>query len=374
MSHALWSGQAAVEIGVVVFFLAFLPIVVWQHRRYGDWNRRRLLGAALVSVYAASLATYTLLPLPDVTEAWCDAHGKTPQWELFHFVTDISTRTAGLSWRKAMVHPVVLQVVFNVIFFVPWGIFARRWAHLSILGCTASGLGATVLIETTQATGLWGMYPCAYRLGDVDDLFLNTSGAVIGAVLAPAFLWWMPDARELVHTRQQPRPVTVRRRWTGMAVDATLALVTASVVVISGDFLGEMIWGQDADAFSWGPFLGAAVAWLLVWLIPAVVGDGASIGQTMVWLAPRWPVADRPMPRRGSVVLRVLRASVIPGVWTASFLLPELEPVWLIVALIAVVSVPFTHHRSLSGLVTGAVFVDVRGESRHAKGRHAPVS
>ncbi len=53
----------------------------------------------------------------------------------------------------------------------------------------------------------WGIYECAYRLADVDDLITNTLGALIGALIAPLVLWFMPQRRELRAARDQSRPV-----------------------------------------------------------------------------------------------------------------------------------------------------------------------
>jgi glycopeptide antibiotics resistance protein len=42
------------------------------------------------------------------------------------------------------------------------------------------GFGLSLSIELTQLTGVWGLYACAYRKFDADDLILNTLGAAIG--------------------------------------------------------------------------------------------------------------------------------------------------------------------------------------------------
>ena len=43
-----------------------------------------------------------------------------------------------------------------------------------------------------QLTGLMGVFPCAYRLFDVDDLLWNTTGALIGFALAMLSLRLIP--------------------------------------------------------------------------------------------------------------------------------------------------------------------------------------
>ncbi|WP_407319692.1 VanZ family protein [Isoptericola halotolerans] len=84
---------------------------------------------------------------------------------------------------------------------------------------TASALAASLLIELTQYTGIYGLIGCSYRVADVDDVLTNTLGGLLGALMAPLVLRWMPQPRELAGSRLDPRPVTVWRRWLGMVVD-----------------------------------------------------------------------------------------------------------------------------------------------------------
>ncbi len=42
------------------------------------------------------------------------------------------------------------------------------------------GLGLSLGIEMTQLTGIWGLYPCAYRQFNVDDLLMNGLGVSFG--------------------------------------------------------------------------------------------------------------------------------------------------------------------------------------------------
>lgn len=141
-------------------------------------------------------------------------------WTPLHLVDDIRGVVAAEGLVGALTSLTVLQVAFNVLLFVPWGVIVRGFLHRSVATATLSGWLASVLVEATQATGLWFVYPCAYRVADVDDVLTNTLGALIGALVAPVLVWWMPRSRALAAGRLRPRPVTVWRRWTGMAVDA----------------------------------------------------------------------------------------------------------------------------------------------------------
>ena len=55
-----------------------------------------------------------------------------------------------------------------------------------------------------QLTGVMGVFPCSYRLFDVDDLIWNTSGAVIGYGCAMLFDRLFPPRRTDMQTVTRP--------------------------------------------------------------------------------------------------------------------------------------------------------------------------
>jgi glycopeptide antibiotics resistance protein len=70
----------------------------------------------------------------------------------------------------------------NLLVCLPIG--ALLTPHVVRLRSTVlSGFLLSLSVESTQLTGTWGLYPCAYRKFDVDDLILNTLGVALGFVL-----------------------------------------------------------------------------------------------------------------------------------------------------------------------------------------------
>lgn len=382
MSVWIWSGRTALVVGSLLFAGILIPLLAWQSRRYGRLDARRMAGSAAVSLYLTALVTYTWLPLPERSAAYCAAHAvRGVRLDPLHSVGDIQRAVGGLPFAQAATSETLLQVVFNVLLFVPWGVIAVGFLHRGILAATLSGLAASLFIEVTQATGLWFVYPCAYRLGDVDDVLTNTLGALLGALVAPALLWWMPKARTLAASRLTPRPVTTARRWAGMAVDAfcVVAIDTALTITyrIARIALGYPALGPDDDRFL-TPLL--VVPWLVVFCWPAWNGGRAgsgSAGQNALWLTPVW-YADEPgggggpggrggtMQTDGTRLRRLVRASVIAGPWTLLWMLAVSPVPWagrfgFVLVLAAVLAVPFTRtHRGISGVLTGAEMADIR--------------
>lgn len=368
MSTWIWSGYAALYIGGVLVALLLVPLLVVQHRRYGRLSPARLVGSALVTVYLVALVTYTWLPLPPRSEAWCAQHGVDGMnWQPLRFVGTVQEAIATQGLGGALSSVAVLQVVFNVLLFVPWGVIVAGFLHRSVATAAGSGFVASVVIEATQGTGLWFLYPCAYRFADVDDVLTNSLGALIGALLAPAIVWWLPRSRALAADRLSPRPVTVWRRWTGMAVDLFAVWAISTVVTVlyrtARLLLGAAPSGPRDDLWLVPSVLlpMVLVFWLPAWHGGA--GGSGSAGHNAVWLTPVW----RDRPRDGTRGQRLVRATVVPGPWLVAALLPDgpaqlmlvLAGIW---ALLAVVLVPFTRGgRSLGGLVTRTDIVDLRG-------------
>lgn len=230
----IWSAQTGILFGSLAFFLAFVPLLVWQYRRYGRWSAMRMIGAAATSVYIAAIASYTWLPLPPRSAEWCAMYAiETINLTPFAFLDDVRAVVQEIGRREALRSATVLQVVFNVVLFVPWGVIVRRYLGLGFILTVVTGFLASVFIELTQATGLWGIYDCAYRWADIDDVIMNTAGAFAGAIIAPLVLFWMPRGQDLAASRLEARPVTVWRRWTSMLITAGAVMLLTGAGLVS---------------------------------------------------------------------------------------------------------------------------------------------
>jgi glycopeptide antibiotics resistance protein len=359
-----WPAYVGVLFGVAGFLILLVPIMGFQYWHYGEFTPRRVLGAAAASVYGTSLLAYTLLPLPTSRGDWCANGAVSPQWNPLHFIADISAAEARTGPFEVLSSRVTLQVLFNVILFVPWGVMVRGFRGRSIAGATVAGLLASLTIETTQLTGLWGIYECAYREFDVDDVLTNTLGAFIGAGLARWLLWWMPRPHSFDATRDIPRPVTNARRWLGMAVDLAAFNVLGFALVVAYRVAQLVTTGRvPSESGLSEAVLFALVPGLCVFVLPAWHGTGASLGQRAVHLVPMWD-------HRPAATLRLRRAMAVGGVYALAQFCAKWqdETAWgeasqilaRALLLAAFVAVPLTGRRGLSAVLTGARFEDER--------------
>ena len=221
MSDRTLNAVAALALGGVLALLLFLPVVAVRYRRRGRLAASDLVLLMTGAVYA--LSTYTLLPTPVPGEFRC----RVPQSQLLGTIglLDLPTGRAGL--RGFVRDPAVLQVVLNVLLFVPLGYYVRAVLRRGVLVATLLGLALSLTIELTQRTGVWWFYDCAYRKYDVDDLLLNTLGAFLGAVVS-----W-PLVRRRARDRPRPQRVTRGRRLVGLACDALFVVILGAAVAAS---------------------------------------------------------------------------------------------------------------------------------------------
>lgn len=349
MDEQIFLGALAVTLGAVAGVLLFVPFVALSYRRRGGFGFGRfvLWGAALV--YLMAVWTYTLLPLPDPDAIRCAGVNLDP----FAFADDIR-EAVGRRGRGALSDPALLQLLLNVLLFVPLGFFLRVLGGRGILIALLVGFGVSALVETTQLSGVWGLYPCAYRVFDVDDLLTNTLGAALGSVLAllvPRRHWGtprFPDAEE-------PRPITRSRRYLAMACDALGAWLTgmaaAVVFQVALYLLGAHAAMRDGSAAG---VVGTTTA-IVVWLIVVLV-TGRTVGDLAVQLrftgGPLPPALARPLRFAGGIG-GYLVLLALPGAWGL------VAGVFAVASLVLVLTTP--DRRGLPGVVSGQRLVDARG-------------
>lgn len=177
---------------------------IFRNRLRAYW----LLICAAVTIYLTGIFSFTMLPMNPAKGIQCATKG--PQTVLFHSFVEAWQRTAGDDFLHRVTSFSFLQIFFNIVLFVPWGFMARAVFKRGIIVSTLTAFCMTLLIETTQLTGFWGYFPCAYRIFDVDDLFTNTLGGLLGAVVAAL---WIAGRRRPEKPLVMPRHVqqTVNR-------------------------------------------------------------------------------------------------------------------------------------------------------------------
>jgi glycopeptide antibiotics resistance protein len=348
----------AVFFGVFLAALLLVPFVFRSYRKRGEVGLWPGILAFAFLVYGLALVAYTLAPVPQIDEAWCARHtGFThPQLNPLRFLSDIAEDRVAPGVRGVLANPAVQQVVFNVALFVPLGAYLRH-RRLSVPGVVAAGFGVSLLIECTQLTGNWFLFPCPYRLFDVDDLLANTLGTALGLLFTP-LLAKMYGRTSL--PPEAPRPVTTVRRWLGMVVD--FVAVTLLGVALSAPAL--LLSGDRVDITPLMPWVPA----VLLLLLPAFGSHGATLGQRAVRL--RRVRADGGRP--GVLVLPALLFGGFGYFALSAFGgIGEVLSFAILLGSVILAWRPRSH-RGLSGLVSGLRVVDARAPLTEEPSTPAP--
>ena len=282
-----------------------LPILAGLYHRH---HRMKLLsaGAAYLTVlYVLGLIAFTLYPMPADAAAYCAAHHLTPQLNPLQFIGDI--RTDGLT--------AVLQIAFNIVFFLPLGFIMGRIWRWPLPVTAVLSFATSLFLETMQLTGLMGVFPCAYRLFDVDDLLWNTTGALIGFALAMLSLRLIPA--RVADMTPTTTPGFMRRLIT-FIIDMTLigfaVMPTHLFVMIVRSNLPSGSNGswQSMEPFDWtGSILFLAALILFEGVVPWLRG-GCTFGGSFTHMT----IETRPREGRLRVAFYVARmTTLIAVVW-----------------------------------------------------------
>lgn len=279
-----------------------LPILAYLYHRDGRLRVSSTVGTYLSVLYILGLGCFTLYPLPDGISGPGITYGIEPNFNPLNFMHDIAKD--GL---KA-----VFQLAFNVVFFVPLGFIAGRLWRVRFVPTVLLGAAVSAFIEIAQLTGLFGIYPFAYRCCDVDDLLCNTLGAVFGWLLAKLFSRFVPEVSESLEITRRPSLV---RRGVALWIDLTLAWI-ASMVVYSGVILigrsfsaslvGSLFVGQP---YASGETL--EVIWWVIFVIMEVVIPWCNHGSTLGGMFVRMTCESRSRTLSLRALFYAVRTAVI---------------------------------------------------------------
>lgn len=351
------SAVLAVLFGLFLLPVLFVPYVAWTYRRRGtfSWGHAVLDVAALI--YLMALWTYTILPVPDAATMDCSDGGAGAQLLPFANLAEVDLALNGLT------DPALLQLIANVVLFLPFGMLARYLVAPKRPGrVVLAGLGVSLLIELTQLTGIWGIYPCPYRVFDVDDLITNTLGAAIGVFLAP-LLRFVPGQQ--VVPQDRPRIVTRGRRLLGMAVDfASVQLLSLGLYIVVAVALREAGFGDGQELYeTLQGWITLTVSLLLLLALP-LFGRGATLGQRATFVCPVDATGGRPR-----LLSRLIRWATGSGGYfvlsavaslTGVSALQNLATLWLVASAAVVI---IRDPRGISGYASGLDVTDSRDAS-----------
>ena len=308
MGQPFGGGQAAIEVAVVaVPLLMVIGAALYlrgQHRRYGrlvGWPGQLTLAALLSGI---GLAVYAVWPLPPSADGLCPVTAApAPPLEL---------RDAALA----------LGV------FLPVGLLARSRFRRGLLTTLALGAVLALAVTAIRATGILGLYPCAYNAVAPEAAGAGVAGTLLGWLLAR----WVPPLWPFGPARSWPSAVPDRaapdlaRRIIGSLLDLGLWWFGAATLVAVLRAYGVVREGAEPEVLT-GTLLGLAAVFAL--FLPLLRRDRATLGGGAVHLALTERDAPRPAARRRVLVRGVLLYAPVTAL--VAFGLP-----WIALVVVAV--------------------------------------
>lgn len=227
----------------LIAFLITLPYMIYQYRKFGSIPWLRTLIVYSFVFYLLVAYYMVILPLPEDRSAVVP-YAQTPQLMPFNFVHEFLAQTTfsfsdSSTWLPTLRNPYIYEAFFNVLLLVPLGMYLRYYFRRTWWQTLLIGFATTLFYEVSQITGLWGIYAHPYRLFDVDDLLMNTLGAMVGFWLVGPAMRALPDIR-LVNeeAREAGLRASVTRRALSFIVDLFLASIATGLLVTVFDIAG----------------------------------------------------------------------------------------------------------------------------------------
>ena len=274
----------------LIAFAITLPYMVYQYRKFGSIPWLRTLIVYSFVFYMLVAYYMVILPLPENRSAVVP-YAAHPQLVPFHFVQLIADSSAASladpsTWPGLLRNPNVYEAFFNVLLLVPLGMYLRYYFRRTWWQTLLIGFATTLFYETSQITGLWGLYAHPYRLFDVDDLMLNTLGAMVGFWAVGPAMRVLPDMRLVnMEAREEGLRASVTRRALSFLIDILASQAAAGLLAGVFRMLGAQA-AIEAAGGSWDAAVrGIELASLAVLfaLVPALT-RGQTLGQKLLKL------------------------------------------------------------------------------------------
>lgn len=225
MEVTLRAAYIALQIGPFIALIFALPYTIYGYIRTKSVDVWKCTYLYTFCLYFLCAYFVTWLPLPTAeTLAGLKPMSEFIQLIPFKSFLDIEPETI---LRDLAI------ILFNVAMTMPLGYFLREYFQVSLKKTILLGFLTSLLYEITQLTGLFFIYPRAYRIFDIDDLIINTLGAYLGYVVAPVISGHLPGISDTQNLRLvQGSEVAFAQRAIASAIDFLTVLAGAVLIIV----------------------------------------------------------------------------------------------------------------------------------------------
>lgn len=306
-----------VSLAIFPFLAALItiPFAVANYRKYGGISGLNTLFFYSFILYMLCAFLLTVLPLP--TREAVLARGPVhptliPFRNLISGLKDFGFDPAAPGtlfraslWAKYLVSNQFFQIFANILMLIPEGIYLRYYFGCSFRKTALLAFLTSLFYELTQLTGFWGIYPCAFRCADVNDLMTNTLGGIIGYGITPLLVHFLPTKEELENfSRRKADHVSIIREGFAEVIDG----IFLSTVIVIAYSTAPLLKGTPFEVNLGLRFMPICV--ILYHGVLQAVTRGSTLGKYLVRI--RAVKAENGLP--GPCFFRFLLRSIIIGV------------------------------------------------------------
>lgn len=266
----------------IVGFLLIIPWLIYSYRKYGYFSLWASIVVYSFIFYMLSALFLVLLPLPSTRNTCAFQSQDTVYYSLvpFSFVRD-TIKNSSIIWSQLGSYIQIFnqsafwQAAFNFLLLLPFGVYLRYFFQEKRYWKRAFALGFTLSLfyEITQVTGIYGIYKCPYRIFDVDDLMLNSTGALFGFIIAPVLLALFPTKEKLLvkaENIQKSHLVPMQSQLLAVLIDYILIKLTFTFTVglLTTSEFAEMVY--------------TTVGFMVLYFVFPLLWGGKTIGTNMM--------------------------------------------------------------------------------------------
>ncbi len=196
----LISIKTAIIIFPFISFLFTIPFILHNYHKYGSINPFRTLIIYSFILYMITIYFLVILPLPNKNDVVEKANmvRLIPFGFIQDFIRDTSFEIGNPNtYLRALTEPCFYTVIFNLFMTIPFGMYMRYYFKCNLKKTIILSFLLSLFFEVTQLTGLYFIYPYAYRVFDVDDLIINTLGGIIGYAIFRVLNNFLPTREEI---------------------------------------------------------------------------------------------------------------------------------------------------------------------------------
>ena len=238
---------AALVFPILAFILT-IPFMILQYHKYGAITIKKTLIIFSFIFYLLCVLCLAILPLPSLDIV---SSSKRPWYnlKLFEFISEMNASNVldikdPRTYISIFTTNKILEPLFNILLTVPLGIYLRYYFKKGWFTTILYSFLLSLFLEVTQLSGLYYIYPRPYRLFDVNDLFNNTLGGLLGFILTPLFSFFLPTRDQLdEESLRRSKDVSFTRRFIGYLIDMVLLFFILAICPIQFRFINTLIIG-----------------------------------------------------------------------------------------------------------------------------------